>query len=55
MLLRDLLKSATGNTCEPDDAVSSPRAALDDAGVYRLSADDALTVLNLRINWPTAC
>ncbi|XP_031574184.1 RAD50-interacting protein 1-like isoform X2 [Actinia tenebrosa] len=35
-----------------DDLNSSPKATLNELGVYRLSPKDALRVLNLRINWP---
>lgn len=52
MLLRDLLKSSPDNAiCEKEDVPPS-RAALQDAGVYRLTPDEALKVLNLRVHLP---
>ena len=51
MLLRDLLKSSPDNAiCEKKDVPQS-RAALQDAGVYRLTPDEALKVLNLRVRF----
>ena len=51
VLLRDLLKSSASTNSE-GEGVSSSRAALQDAGVYRLTPDDALKVLNLRVHLP---
>lgn len=52
MLLRDLLKSPEDNICE-GEGMSGSRAALQDAGVYRLTAGEALQVLNLRVHLPS--
>ena len=51
VLLRDLLKSSDSVICEGED-VSPSRAALQDAGVYRLTPDESLKVLNLRVHLP---
>lgn len=51
MLLRNLLKSSETNVSEEEGA-SSSCAALQDTGVYRLTAEDALKVLNLRVQLP---
>lgn len=51
VLLRDLLKSSASTNSE-GEGVSSSHAALQDAGVYRLTPDDALKVLNLRVHLP---
>lgn len=51
VLLRDLLKSSETNVSEEEGA-SSSCAALQDTGVYRLTAEDALKVLNLRVQLP---
>ena len=51
MLLRDLLKSSDRAICEGEDVPPS-RAALQDAGVYRLTPDESLKVLNLRVHLP---
>lgn len=51
MLLRDLLKSSDSAICGGEDVPPS-RAALQDAGVYRLTPDESLKVLNLRVHLP---
>ncbi|KAM7441469.1 RAD50-interacting protein 1 [Porites harrisoni] len=51
VLLRDLLKSSDSAICEGEDVPPS-RAALQDAGVYRLTPDESLKVLNLRVHLP---
>lgn len=51
VLLRNLLKSSETNVSEEEGA-SSSCAALQDTGVYRLTAEDALKVLNLRVQLP---
>lgn len=52
MLLRDLLKSSENNMSD-EEGISPACAALQDIGVYRLTSDDALKVLNLRVHLPT--
>ena len=52
MLLRDLLKSLESNVIE-GECISPACAALHDAGVYRLTLEDALKVLNLRVHLPS--
>lgn len=52
MLLRDLLKSSESNASERE-FISPACAALQDAGVYRLTSEDALKVLSLRVHLPS--
>lgn len=52
VLLRDLLKSSESNASE-GEFISPACAALQDAGVYRLTLDDALKVLSLRVHLPS--
>jgi len=51
VLLRDLLK--TSESVSEGDCISPACAALQDAGVYRLTLEDALKVLNLRVHLPS--
>lgn len=52
VLLRDLLKSSESNASE-GEFISPACAALQDAGVYRLTSEDALKVLSLRVHLPS--
>lgn len=52
VLLRDLLKSSESNASE-EEFISPACAALQDAGVYRLTLQDALKVLSLRVHLPS--
>jgi len=51
VLLRDLLKSSESSISK-EEAISSSCAALQDTGVYRLTPEEALKVLNLRVHLP---
>lgn len=51
VLLRDLLK--TSESVSEGECISPACAALQDAGVYRLTLEDALKVLNLRVHLPS--
>ena len=51
VLLRDLLKSSESDVNE--EGISPASAALQDTGVYRLTSEQALKVLNLRVHLPS--
>ena len=51
VLLRDLLKSSESSPAE-GGGISPSCAALQDTGVYRLTPEDAVKVLNLRVHLP---
>ena len=51
VLLRDLLKSSESSH-GVDEGISPSCAALQDTGVYRLTPEDAMKVLNLRVRLP---
>lgn len=54
VLLRDLLKSSGTNQTDGEPGDHSAIIALRDIGVQRLTPDDALKVLNLRVQLPNA-
>jgi len=52
LLLRNLLKSSGTNQTDGERGYHSAIMALTDIGVHRLTPDDALKVLNLRVQLP---
>ena len=53
VLLSEVLKEALSSKTEISD-LPSPQAAVNDIGVYRLTPQEAATVLGLRINLTTS-